>query len=172
VSSYALKKTGDKILPYRSRHNQIYWDVHGQWYAFGLGATSFVDGILTARPKTLFDYIRWVEALLAPCKTSSDTSVPVLDALMDVVLKRLRTSDGLALEWIREEFGDIYVDAIIRGGQLGIDLGFANLDHDTHTIRLLDSRGFLYSNSIISSIFVELENAHTSLLVTETETII
>jgi oxygen-independent coproporphyrinogen-3 oxidase len=158
VSSYARKKDSDTKSPYRSCHNQIYWAVNGQWYAFGLGATSFVNGILIARPKSLFDYIRWVDALDSS-KTSSHTTAPVLDALMDVVLKRLRTSEGLSLEWIRDEFGGVYVDAILRGGQLGVDLGFAKVDHDTQTIRLLDSRGFLYSNSIISSIFVELENA-------------
>ena len=56
------KKNSNKKSPLgsiskRSRHNQIYWDYDGQWYAVGLGATSFVESKLVARPRQMNDYI-------------------------------------------------------------------------------------------------------------------
>jgi oxygen-independent coproporphyrinogen-3 oxidase len=158
VSSYARLAEKQKPSPWRSQHNQIYWDVNGQWYAFGLGSTSFINGVLTARPRTLADYIEWVQtkssnATLEP--TASDT-----DLLMDTILKRLRTSEGLSLDWIRQRFpqhkDDRITRAVMKGAQLGIDLGLASAEDDI--LILKDPSGFLYSNSIISSIFAEIEN--------------
>jgi oxygen-independent coproporphyrinogen-3 oxidase len=165
VSSYALKE--DVNHSHRSQHNQVYWDANGQWYAFGLGATSFVEGRLTSRPKTFAEYLRWADDQWDVANSAGD-SVPRdsetdvssdLDVLMDVVLKRLRTSEGLALDWVRNRFearGESYVEAILRGAQLGIELNLAI--HEGGTLRLVEPDGFLYSNSIISSIFAELED--------------
>jgi coproporphyrinogen III oxidase-like Fe-S oxidoreductase len=141
--------------PKRSRHNQIYWATDSQWYAVGLGATSFVGGGLTARPRTMADYIDWVEQQEA-LPESKATPVEDFDLLTDVVLKRLRTSEGLSLEWVARRFdeGESHVASILRGAQLGLDLGLVTLEDDV--LRLVDSTGFLYSNSIISSIFAEL----------------
>ena len=83
------------------------------------------------------------------------------DFLTDVVLKRLRTSKGLSLSWVRERFpdkGNKYVSAILEGAKLSLDLGLAKLEEEEKLLRLVDPEGFIFSNSIISSIFVELEN--------------
>jgi oxygen-independent coproporphyrinogen-3 oxidase len=160
VSSYALQTGNGNNISYKSQHNQIYWALDGAWYAFGLGATSFVNGRLIARPRTLVDYQRWVEhqtSLTNSVSQQPEVVVPDLDRLMDTVLKRLRTSDGLSLDWVQGRFGENYVNAILRGAQLGLDLNLANID-PSNTLRLVDPNGFLYSNSIISSIFVELED--------------
>jgi coproporphyrinogen III oxidase-like Fe-S oxidoreductase len=156
VSSYALLNGSGAPSPYRSQHNQIYWSVDGQWCAYGLGATSFVDGLLQARPKALADYVRFAYSGAAEklVETPSD-----LDFLMDVTLKRLRTADGLSLDWVRRRFecGGDYVRAILKGAELGLELGFVVHDRDKSLVRLTDPDGFLFSNTIISSIFVELE---------------
>jgi len=171
VSSYALLpqepiNTTTAISPYRSQHNQIYWALDGQWYAIGLGATSFVGGHIKERPRTLIDYQRWVADDLLSSSSSSTRPVTVtseLDLLEDHVLKRLRTSEGLPLDWIEQRFGCAYRDAIIRGAQLGIDLKLATIQDTASSsrrrqqLKLMDPDGFLFSNSIISSIFVELE---------------
>lgn len=161
----------------RSRHNENYWSLCGEWHALGLGATSFVRGHLVARPRTLVDYERWVvahranRAAATPASavpaserdanhtnnTLSQCAAPALDVLLDAVLKRLRTSEGLSLDWVQRRFGDASLQAILRGSKLGRDLSLARLDLPTNTLRLVDPDGFLYSNSIISSIYVELE---------------
>ena len=146
---------------FRSQHNQIYWAPDGEWYAVGMGATSFVNGCITERPRTLVEYQRWVESLGTNPDDGGDGAGDAcdreLDLLMDHVLKRLRTSEGLSLDWILEKFGSAYHDAILKGAELGMDLELARID-ESNRLRLKDPDGFLFSNSIISSIFVELEN--------------
>lgn len=166
VSSYARLPNHDnqhKGKNYRSQHNQIYWARDGQWYAVGLGATSFVNGKIVERPRTVVDYQQWVENLIAHknANTGSEAAIELgeLDFLMDHVLKRLRTSEGLSLDWIQKRFGEKYRDAILEGAELGIELNLASVEFCR--LRLKDPDGFLYSNSIISSIFVELENVST-----------
>lgn len=132
--------------------------------AVGLGATSSINGSRFARPRALTDYISWVEEGASVPETDS----PKLDhdMLTDIIMTRLRTSEGLDLDWIREHVpnGANVVEKILKGSQLGLDMNLA--DHTRSksssssegTLRLVDPDGFLFSNSIISSIFVELES--------------
>jgi coproporphyrinogen III oxidase-like Fe-S oxidoreductase len=74
----------------------------------------------------------------------------------DVVLKRLRTVDGLDLQWVRDNIGEATCDKILHGSELARELGLAVLEQDT--LRLTDPGGLLVSNTIISNLFVELMN--------------
>jgi len=148
----------------RSRHNQIYWDVDGQWYAVGLGGTSFVNGTLTARPRALADYRGWVQDQ-AQGRVKENGKMDKDDILTDVILKRLRTADGLDLQWVEQNFGKDCVQKILSGADLGLELGLMTLDNNKGSdiaiaspeiLRLVDPDGFLYSNNLISNIFVEL----------------
>ena len=153
ISSYALPTR-------RSRHNSLYWGYDTAWYAAGLGATSFVGGGLLARPRALADYIDWVAK---GTQTSIDSEDKDQDEdtmesrLQDLVLKRLRTLEGLDLEFVQQHYGQVYVDAILRGACLD-DLSELVV-YEPPVLRLLDSKGFMFSNSIISSIFVALDEA-------------
>jgi len=77
-------------------------------------------------------------------------------------MTRLRTSEGLDLDWVanNHEYGETHVEKIIRGFDLAIDLNLGVRDNASRgkhgCIRLTDSKGFLYSNNIISNVFVEL----------------
>jgi coproporphyrinogen III oxidase-like Fe-S oxidoreductase len=155
ISSYALLQDSGQPSPTRSKHNQIYWATDSQWYAVGLGATSFAGGSLTARPRTMADYINWVDQHETFPELQAAT-VGDFDLLTDAILKRLRTSEGLPLKWVRFRFkeGESYVTSILRGAELGLNLGLVTLEDDI--LRLVDSAGFIYSNTIISSIFAEL----------------
>jgi len=146
VSSYARPGC-------ESQHNQLYWGYDSEWYAFGLGATSWRQGIQTARPRAMADYVQWVQDLqqLDPTKKPMSSD----DRLLEVLLKRLRTADGLSLAWIRQQYGSNMEASILQGAALGLELGLAI--HEDDILRLEDSAGFLYSNSIISSIFAELD---------------
>jgi len=133
--------------------------------AVGLGATSSVGGKRFARPRALTDYVAWVDkeasAAFLPGNDSSHADID-LDLLTDIIMTRLRTSEGLDLDWIRDNVrdGEKVVEKVLQGAQLGLDLGLSKHTVSENggmgTLRLVDPDGFLFSNSIISSIFVEL----------------
>lgn len=173
VSSYAYSGTSAtfdgtqkqvSLSPsqYRSTHNQMYWASSSSWYAVGLGATSCVDGVLTARPRTMADYAEWVATLTQEDGSLTRADVGTFtnedDRLTDTIMKRLRTADGLDLQWIEKEYGKNIKEQTIKGAQLGLDLGMATIrrTNDAENLRLTDPDGFLYSNYIISSIFSQL----------------
>lgn len=57
ISNYALPG-------HECRHNKAYW--HGrQYYAFGLGAASYLAGVRYSRPAKMAAYAAWVDALPA-----------------------------------------------------------------------------------------------------------
>jgi hypothetical protein len=43
--------------------------------------------------------------------------------LTDMVMKRLRTSDGLDLKWVGKRFGPDVATSILKGANLGLELG-------------------------------------------------
>ena len=59
ISSYAYR--GENGQSHRSKHNQIYWQYTGHWYAIGLGSTSNINGVRWARPRAMSDYISWTD---------------------------------------------------------------------------------------------------------------
>jgi len=171
ISSYAAYKRSDdqehqSSESYRSQHNQIYWKPNGQWYSIGLGATSNVNGVRYARPRALSDYINWVEGLMTqntnkpPWLHKLDDEDEEDDELLDIVMTRLRTIEGLDLDWISKHYTISHVKAIQRGFDLAIDLdlGVSDISSDEKygSIRLKDPKGFLFSNNIISNVFLEL----------------
>jgi len=81
---------------------------------------------------------------------------------MDVIMTRLRTSDGLNLDIIESLYGKETVHTILKGAQMAIDLKLATITHEvdrnTHRIlKLSDPDGFLFSNTILSNIFLEFD---------------
>lgn len=150
----------------RSLHNQIYWEYDGQWHAVGLGATSFVDRKLVARPREMSNYLNWVDE---GADTVTSTPTPTTmnedgnneddaiddDILSDLLLKRLRTIDGMDLEWLEQNYGSEIVEDVLDGAKLGLELGLAEHTNG-NVLRLSNPDGLLYSNFIISSIFAEL----------------
>eukprot|EP00568_Trieres_chinensis_P019517 CAMPEP_0183324884 /NCGR_PEP_ID=MMETSP0160_2-20130417/78253_1 /TAXON_ID=2839 ORGANISM="Odontella Sinensis, Strain Grunow 1884" /NCGR_SAMPLE_ID=MMETSP0160_2 /ASSEMBLY_ACC=CAM_ASM_000250 /LENGTH=147 /DNA_ID=CAMNT_0025492567 /DNA_START=72 /DNA_END=515 /DNA_ORIENTATION=+ len=105
----------------------------------------------------------WVPSWLPEkSKAVDDNIFTCQDILSDIIMTRLRTSEGLDLDWIRTKYlnGEKRAQAVLDGAELALSLGLAERvqvhgagDH----LRLVDPDGFLFSNSIISSIFVELE---------------
>eukprot|EP00956_Cyclotella_meneghiniana_P001174 scaffold1327_cov65-Cyclotella_meneghiniana.AAC.13 len=165
ISSYAYIGPGN--TSHRSKHNQIYWEMTGQWYAVGLGSTSNVNGIHFARPRALSDYNTWAISLKQNAIKNSLHKPPWLlpstganekyDKLLDVIMTRLRTSDGLDLDWIAQQssYNESQIAAILRGFELALELklGTATIAPGAKygIIRLTDPSGYLFSNNIISN---------------------
>ena len=108
---------------------------------------------MVARPKTLVDYYTWLEDNVKGVDGIDKLSKEEL--LTEMVMKRLRTSDGLDLKLIQRDFGDEVVTSILKGANLGLELGMAECTDEV--LKLKDPDGLLYSNYLISSIFAELE---------------
>ncbi len=147
VKSQTIKKQKEqnlKRVSKRSRHNQIYWEYEGQWYACGLGATSFVDKETVARPREMNDYIEWVqnnnESVSFSRSDDRRNKSTDEDILSDLLLKRLRTVDGLDLSWLEVNYGSEIVKDVLDGAKLGLDIELA--EHtDDNILRLRDPEG-------------------------------
>ena len=155
ISSYAQQG-------YRSRHNSLYWGYDTMWYAAGLGAASWVDSQRVSRPRAMADYVHWIQngqpALARDEEDEEEDSI--LSRLQNVVLTRLRTKEGLDLDWVRHRFGPAYAQAIARGAR---PEDFPSLvAYESPNLRLVDSTGFLFSNMVLSSIFLELEDVEAT----------
>lgn len=157
ISSFAKTKS------HRGRHNQLYWSgtTATEWLALGLGATSFMNGQLFTRPRGLTDYMDWVQKgcpVAVAVEMETATTTTPLDIATDLVLKRLRTSEGMSLQQFEQRFGGVALEAIRTGSALAEELGMAVIERND-ILRLTDPEGFLYSNTILSTILVELERA-------------
>lgn len=106
VSNYAK-------LGHRCKHNMVYWE-GGQYYAFGMGAASYMQGHRFSRPRQLKSYTEWVMSL-EERKKESRGGQPIVpgsegpieteeDRLTDTIMLRLRLRDGLDLDQIAREF--------------------------------------------------------------------
>jgi putative oxygen-independent coproporphyrinogen III oxidase len=166
LSSYAAGES------HRCLHNGVYWDGAG-YYAFGMGAASYVDGRRVTRPRKYQEYMAWVERFETMMKEEEGVlPLPHVDAprstaedmLTDAVMLQLRKVDGLRL---REKIVDRYVngriiaDVIRAAVSENVQRGLVEVVEDEETnevvVRLRDPDGFLMSNDVISDVFVALD---------------
>ena len=84
--------------------------------------------------------------------------------ILEVVMLALRTSDGLDLATLNSMYGPLSVEKVCRAVKPFIERGLVvvkdeilnGADTQAGSISLTDPKGFLLSNDIISSVFVEL----------------
>jgi hypothetical protein len=95
----------------------------------------------------MHDYIEWVHEENAPSSSTTkqedgeeEEEGTCEDLLSDLLLKRLRTIDGLDLNWLETNYGSDIVKEVLRGAQLGLDLELA--EHtDDNFLQLADPHG-------------------------------
>jgi oxygen-independent coproporphyrinogen-3 oxidase len=153
VSNYA--KQG-----FRSRHNQIYWNLQ-PFYGFGLGAASFLYDNRFTRPSKLQDYKDWIQSIekngyknTVCCNNPSDDQINSVD-ILDFVMLSLRTKDGLNLEQLTQRYGIEKTEKVIKSLNPYITNNL--VEHKEKSINLSDPEGFMLSNEIISSVFAALD---------------
>lgn len=156
LSSYA--KPG-----HQCKHNAVYWDGQG-YYAFGMGASSYIDTRRVTRPRTFNAYLGWVEKFSEKVEQGI-VPLPHLDAppatqediLTDAIMLQLRKSSGLDLQSIKRtyRYGSGIVDAILDIADTHRERGL--VEYDDGYLKLVDPQGFLFSNDVISDIFLGLD---------------
>lgn len=149
ISNYA--KPG-----YQCRHNKVYWE-NQAYYAFGMGAASYLKGVRFTRPRTRKDYYAWVEQ---GCLIE-ENPVSLEDFLLETLMLGLRMAKGVNLAKLRFTFGEDIIKKIyacLEGySQQGL-VEFVKTKEEER-VKLSDPEGFLFSNSILASLFEALEGA-------------
>ncbi|KAL2932770.1 hypothetical protein RDABS01_015889 [Bienertia sinuspersici] len=169
ISSYS--KSG-----FKCQHNLTYWK-NRSFYGFGLGSTSYLNGLRFSRPRMMREYKTFVKNLengLAKHQQQSGEFDPK-DRAMDVVMLSLRTARGLHIKTFVEDFGASlalslckaykpYVESghvlcldkerkVIPTSEVSSSVAEDQLDEKVAFIRLSDPEGFLLSNELISVAF-------------------
>ncbi|MDB9512279.1 radical SAM family heme chaperone HemW [Kamptonema animale CS-326] len=154
---------------YQCRHNRVYWE-NRPYYGFGMGAASYLQGVRLTRSRTRKEYYQWVED--STSVKVAETPMTSHDVLLETVMLGLRLAQGVSLEAIAQKFGENTLEKIwsclqpyyrqkwveiagdnglllnIRDGQKLPSCGY---------LRLSDPEGFLFSNTILATLFSKLE---------------
>ncbi len=127
------------------RHNQVYWR-NDAYYAFGMGAASYIAGTRFTRPRYTQDYFDWVAA----GAVYSTEVVGNVERFLETLMLGLRTAEGLQMSRLVDEFGvALWLDA--RGRLEKYCPHWVVIDSDN--LRLTDPEGFLYSNTVLADLF-------------------
>lgn len=151
---------------HQCKHNGVYWNGQG-YYAFGMGAASYIDKRRVTRPDKIYSYLKWVQSFeeqveseLWPLPHVNGPQATQEDILTDTIMLQLRKASGLDLGNIIKtyKYGRIIVDTILNAAKDNMERGLMVYDKHSAHIRLVDPTGFLLSNDVISDIFVALDD--------------
>ncbi|MEO0014641.1 MAG: hypothetical protein RLZZ535_3030 [Cyanobacteriota bacterium] len=140
ISNYAQSN-------YQCRHNRVYWE-NKPYYGFGMGAASYVAGQRFSRPRTRREYYAWLEAgavIDAPEISSTDY-------LLETLMLGLRLASGVNLIQFSLQVQQAILSAVkpyLKQGWIEI----TERDHQSAKLRLSDPEGFLFSNTILATLF-------------------
>lgn len=106
---------------YESRHNQIYWR-NEEYFGFGAGAVSYLDGARTTNEKSPTRYIETVSAT-GTAFAESERLTPE-EAMGETLMVGLRMTEGISLDAFAARFGiraeERFADVIARHRQSGL----------------------------------------------------
>ena len=141
---FASEFTGESALM-TCRHNQVYWR-NNAYYAFGMGAASYIAGTRFTRPRYTQDYFDWVAAgAVYPAEVLGN-----IERFLETLMLGLRTAAGLQIAELVNEFGvDLWTEA--RGRLEKYCPHWVVMD--TEHLRLTDPEGYLYSNTVLADLF-------------------
>lgn len=149
---------------YQCRHNRVYWE-NKPYYAFGMGAASYVAGQRFSRPRTRREYYAWLDTgrIIDAPKISAN------DYLLESLMLGLRLAEGIDLARFKQDtvekiwsclqpyYGQGWIDIVSYEGKL-INLSDQDsLPNSKARLRLRDTEGFLFSNIILAKLFENLE---------------
>jgi len=151
---------------HQCRHNRIYWE-NRPYYAFGMGAASYLNLQRFTRPKKRKEYYAWVEKLITSNGILDTPQINEHDILLETLMLGLRLSEGLELAVLAEKFGKKTLEKIWHCLQPYQQKGWVeilgNNSEDfsfppTGRLKLTDPEGFLFSNTVLAALFSQLEN--------------
>ncbi len=150
---------------FQCRHNRVYWEMN-PYYAFGMGAASFVDGARFTRPRTTRSYYEWLaqaKEMLAQQKLSPGQSIEgvfgdrldATDQLLETLMVGMRLSSGVELGAIAQRFGEEVVEIIMDA--IAPFQANQQVESVNGQLQFTDPEGFLFSNQVLATLFDALE---------------
>lgn len=131
---------------YQCRHNRVYWE-NRPYYAFGMGAASYVNGIRYTRPRTRAEYYAWVER----GSIINEDPVTPEDIVLETLMLGLRLTEGVSLF----QFNKKTQELIIKTISPYIESDWVELTLN-EKLCLRDPEGLLFSNTILATLFEKL----------------
>jgi oxygen-independent coproporphyrinogen-3 oxidase len=155
---------------YQCQHNRVYWE-NLPYYAFGMGAASYLNGVRFTRPRTRSLYYQWIEngCLIKEEKLSKN------DILLEQLMLGLRLAEGVKIEKIlsiKSEQSQFILTNIYQVLRPYLKENWVEIRDENSNLlnwedleclsrqgvlKLKDPEGFLFSNTILSSLFEVLE---------------
>ncbi len=135
---------------FQCRHNRVYWE-NKPFYGFGMGAASFVEDQRFTRPRTRQEYYEWVEKGCVVDEIGRSRE----DELLETLMLGLRLAEGVSFKQISQQFDKETVENIRACLQPYYCQGWVDFTV-TERVKLSDPEGFLFSNTILASLFDRL----------------
>ena len=168
VSSYA------RSVEFECQHNRVYWSGL-PFYGFGMGATSFVDGVRLGRPRTRAEYFDWVgenekktvqDSMIAQNNldqnnfaqndlAQSNLEKREREIFLERVMMGLRLVKGIEVDPLIRRFGMALVDEAIAALQPFVISGLVVIE--AGWVRLSEPEGLLLSNVVLVGLFEAID---------------
>lgn len=132
---------------YYSRHNSSYWN-DTKYLGIGAGAHSYNGIIRQSNISNIKAYIDGIHEGMPKCDTEMLTRNQQYN---ETVMTRLRTSQGLNTDIIKERFGTDYYNHLMTAATPYYNIGLLKIDEGNLS---LTPKGIYISNDIIASLFV------------------
>lgn len=149
-AGYEHYEISNFALPgYRSRHNSSYWN-NIPYLGLGAAAHSYDGSVRRSNPCDLKAYIGQIMLGKLACEVETLSPRERYD---ERVMLGLRTSDGVDVARLREEFGDGAYRHFIREAQRHIDAGNLLLKGENRYV--LTNEGIMLSDSVMRDLLWE-----------------
>lgn len=163
---------------YQCQHNRIYWE-RKPYYGFGMGAASYLRGDRLTRPRKTREYYQWVRSMLlekSPEIIDPESSRIIegiaskTNSLLETLMLGLRLAEGLSISQLISEFGASTMEKILTCLRPFQTLGWVEIINSDESkknppengrFRLTDPEGFLFSNTILASLFSQFDSENT-----------
>ena len=142
-AGYRHYEISNFALPGReSRHNSSYWN-DTPYIGCGAAAHSYNGN---SREWNIADIKAYIEGMESGCRNYEIENLTEEESYNDTILTRLRTADGIPLQWMKEKFNDKLNNYMLRAAEKEIALG--NLKEENGHLSLTE-KGIFISDAVI-----------------------
>ena len=142
-AGYRHYEISNFALPGReSRHNSSYWN-DTPYIGCGAAAHSYNGN---SREWNIADIKAYIEGMESGCRDYEIENLTEEESYNDTILTRLRTADGIPLQWMKEKFNDKLNGYMLRAAEKEIALG--NLKEENGHLSLTE-KGIFISDAVI-----------------------
>ena len=145
ISSYALPG-------HACRHNRVYWG-GGQWWGFGMGATSSVAWRRLTRPRTRAGYQAWLHGP----RGGTEPPAGIKERLEDLLITGLRRSEGVNCQQLARQCALPPEALTTLSPRLKRDCAQGLLCCEGPCLRLSQPQGFRFSNQVLANCLLWVE---------------